>query len=274
MRSHGRAAYLRSGVWSAKAIEEASRYGEVVVVADGESARYTTIPDMETWRVPEYAAYLQYTDNETVNGVELLTVPKRFGLPIVCDMSSSLLTRTLDITQFDVIVAATQKNIAPAGGAVIIIHEAMLEREPFDFTPTIFQYRYLERDGSMPNTPPTFTWYMMGKMLEWIEQQGGIAEMEARAMRRSSLLYNYLDHTGFYHNRVDKRYRSRLNIVFSLENESLNDTFLKEAEQADLTNLKGHRLAGGMRASLYNAMPEAGAKALLEFMQDFERRYG
>lgn len=264
--------YVVTGSWSKKALAEARRYGEVRVVASSEQDKFTTIPDPSTWQIDPDAAYLHYTANETIEGVEFPFVPKT-DLPLVTDMSSNLLSRPLDVSQFGLIYAGAQKNMGPAGICIVIVRQDLV-RDPLPVIPSIWDYRLQAKEGSMLNTPPTYNWYVLGLVLEWLREQGGVAAIEKRNIEKADLLYQAIDRSDFYHNPVDPRYRSRMNVPFTLADPSLDAVFLKEAEAQGLVNLKGHRSVGGMRASIYNAMPIEGVRALVDFMQEFERRYG
>ncbi len=262
--------YLHTGIWSAKAMQLAKRYCDINMVCSSEQSNFTTIPDKNDWQLDSKAAYVYYTDNETIGGLEFPFTPDVTGVPLVSDMTSSILSKTIDVSRFGLIFAAAQKNIGPAGMTVVIVHKDLLG-EVLPFTPDLFDYRLQTQEKSMLNTPPTFNWYMAGLMFDWIKQQGGLDELEKRNQRKSSLLYDFIDASSFYQNHIDAVYRSKMNVVFSLTDENLTDDFLKQAESNGLHALKGHRLAGGMRASLYNAMPESGVKQLVDFMREFER---
>ncbi len=264
-----RADYLNTGLWSKKAIAEARRYGEVNVAASSEETGFTTIPPPETWQLSEDAAYLHYTPNETINGVEFPFIPES-PAPLVADMSSTILSRPLDVSRFGIIYAGAQKNVGPAGLTVVIVDPSILQ-EPLPMTPTLYQYRVHIENGSMYNTPPTFSWYVAGLVLQWLKRQGGLAAMGERNRRKAQMLYDAIDASDFYHNPVDPSCRSWMNVPFILADTSLDKRFLEEAEKAGLVGLKGHRLVGGMRASIYNAMPIEGVEALIDFMKEFER---
>ncbi|HEX6998710.1 MAG TPA: 3-phosphoserine/phosphohydroxythreonine transaminase [Gammaproteobacteria bacterium] len=263
--------YVITGNWGKKAADEAARYATVNVAADAKDSRYTTIPDPATWRVSENAAYLHYTPNETIYGVEFQDVPEVSDAPLAADFSSTILSRPLDVTRFGVIYAGAQKNIGPAGLALVIVREDLIGRARRE-CPGVIDYAVMAKHDSMWNTPPTFGWYLAGLVFEWLKEQGGLAAMAERNRRKAEKLYAAIDASSLYHNPVDKRYRSWMNVPFTLADSSLDQRFLQEAEEAGLTNLKGHRSVGGMRASLYNAMPEEGVDALIAFMKDFERR--
>lgn len=267
------AAYVDTGVWSQYAIEEAKQYGEVQIVATGKSTNYTAIPEFDTWQLPKKTAYLYYTDNETVNGIEFPYIPET-DLLLVNDMSSNLLSRPFDVSRFGLIFACAQKNISLAGLTIVIVREDLLRCEPLSNTPNILRYAVHAKDKSLWNTPPTFAWYMAGLTFQWLKAKGGVEAMARINQRKAEKLYRFIDASDFYQNPVELPYRSRMNVLFSLAAKEVDKTFLAAAEKEGLTNLKGHRLVGGMRASIYNAMPEAGIDALITFMQAFEKRYG
>lgn len=273
LRDGQRAAYVNTGYWSAKAIEEARRFGTIDVVADGAASGYTAIPPRETWQLDRDAAYLHYTPNETIGGVEFHWIPETDGIPLVADMSSTLLSRPLDVSRFALIYAGAQKNIGPAGLTVVILREDLARGVPAR-VPTLYDYAAHIKAESMINTPPTYAWYMAGLVFDWIARQGGLAAMAERNRRKSGKLYAFIDASGFYRNRVTPECRSWMNVPFTLADARLERDFLEEARHAGLVNLEGHRSVGGMRASLYNAMPEEGVDALIAFMRDFERRHG
>jgi phosphoserine aminotransferase len=264
--------YVNTGIWSKIAIDEAKRYCHVNTVASSEEQGYTTIPPQAEWHSDPQAAYLHYVDNETVNGVEFSYVPKS-EVPLVSDMSSNILSRPIDVSQFGLIYAGSQKNLGPAGLTVVVIREDLIAEVP-TFTPTMLTYKTHVDNKSLYNTPPTFTWYCIGLELKWLKRQGGVEKIAEINQRKSDKLYQCIDSSDFYYNSVDPLYRSRMNVVFRLKDESLNETFLQESLAAGLAGLKGHSYIGGMRASLFNAMPEAGVDALIKFMQDFAKHYG
>lgn len=265
--------YLDTGIWSELAIKEAQRYCKVNVLASSKSSGYTTIPDTNTWQLNPKAAYVHYVDNETVNGVEFPFVPEVGEVPLVSDMSSNLFSRPFDISRFGLTYAGAQKNIGPAGLTLVFIREDLLERA-LPFTPSMFNYTLHAKEASMYNTPPTFAWYMAGLNFKWLKSQGGLNVMHEANQIKANALYRFIDGSDFYDNSVDPAYRSRMNVVFRLKNDSLNHQFLNEALEARLANLKGHELVGGMRASIYNAMPMEGVQHLIDFMTDFSRRFG
>ena len=265
--------YVVTGNWGEKAVQEAERYIRVNVAATGKASKFTTVPDPKTWNVSSSAAYLHYTPNETVFGVEMHTVPQVSDAPLVADMSSTLLSRPIDVSRFGVIYAGAQKNIGPAGLALVIVREDLLGRARRE-TPGVIDYKTMAENDSMWNTPSTLSWYFAGLVFDWLKEQGGLEAMGKINERKAAKLYRAIDSSGFYKNPVDKAYRSWMNIPFTLANPELDKPFLQEAKAAGLTNLKGHRVVGGMRASLYNAMPEAGVDALTAFMADFAKRHG
>lgn len=267
------ACYLNTGQWSIKAIAEARRYLEVEVLADEQGSNYTTVPEAGSIKVPGGAAYLHYTPNETIGGVEFHYVPDSGSALLVADMSSTILSRPVDVGRFAVIYAGAQKNIGPSGLTVVIVRDDLLGRAR-KLTPTILDYSAMASAGSMPNTPPTFAWYVAGLVFEWIEAGGGLEAMGERNAAKASKLYGFLDASDFYTNPVHPACRSWMNVPFTLAEPELDKQFLQQAREAGLANLEGHRSVGGMRASLYNAMPMAGVNALVSFMQDFERRHG
>jgi len=265
--------YVVTGNWGEKAVQEAERYIRVNVAATSKASKFTTVPDPKTWQVSSSAAYLHYTPNETVFGVEMHSVPEVSDAPLVADMSSTLLSRPIDVSRFGVIYAGAQKNIGPAGVALVIVREDLLGRARRE-TPGVIDYKTMAENDSMWNTPSTLSWYFAGLVFDWLKEQGGLEAIGKINERKAAKLYAAIDGSGFYKNPVDKPYRSWMNIPFTLPNPELDKPFLQEAKAAGLTNLKGHRVVGGMRASLYNAMPEAGVDALIAFMADFAKRRG
>jgi phosphoserine aminotransferase len=265
--------YVVTGNWGEKAVQEAERYVRVNVAANAKAAKFTTIPDPRTWTVSKSAAYLHYTPNETVFGVEFHDIPEVSDAPLVADMSSTLLSRPLDVSRFGIIYAGAQKNIGPAGLAIVIVREDLLGRARRE-TPGVIDYKTMAENDSMWNTPSTLSWYVAGLVFEWLKEQGGLKAMGKLSERKATKLYGAIDTSGFYKNPVEKAYRSWMNVPFTLPDPALDKPFLLEAKAAGLTNLKGHRVVGGMRASIYNAMPEAGVDALIAFMADFAKRHG
>ena len=265
--------YVVTGHWSQKAVKEAGRFVDLNLAADASANGFTDVPDEAEWARSNDAAYLHYTPNETIHGVEFPYVPDAGAVPLVADMSSTLLSRPLDVTGFGVIYAGAQKNIGPPGLTLVIVREDLLGRSRAG-TPVTLDYEANARAGSMLNTPPTFAWYMAGLNFAWLLEQGGLEIMADRNQRKATRLYAAIDESGFYTNSVQPRYRSWMNIPFVLTDSKLDKKFLEDALAEGLANLEGHRSVGGMRASIYNAMPEEGVDALVGFMQEFERRYG
>ena len=272
-RGKKQADYLDTGDWSLKAIEEGQRYINVNTVASSADSNYTTIPPFANWQLNQDAAYLHYTSNETIRGVEFDWIPEAGDLPLVVDMSSDILSRPMDVSRFGLIYAGAQKNIGPAGLTIVIVREDLLG-QVLDGTPSMFNYQIYAETESMYNTPPTYAWYLSGLVFQWLLQQGGLEAIAQINQRKAEKLYAAIDASDFYHNPVDPDCRSWMNVPFTLANSELEKRFLDEAAQAGLMTLKGHRLVGGMRASIYNAMPEAGVDALIAFMRDFEAKHG
>ncbi len=265
--------YLDTGIWSKKAIDEAARYCEVNVVASSKDKNYTYAPSQDAWKLNPNAAYVHYTSNETIGGVEMFWTPKTGDVPLVCDMSSHILSRPIDVSQYGLIYAGAQKNIGPAGLTIVIVREDLIG-ETLTGTPTMFDYKTHADNESMYNTPPTYGIYMAGLVFKWLKAKGGLAAMEKTNIEKAGLLYDYLDQSDFYHSPIAVENRSRMNIPFTLKNSELDAAFLKQAQDNGLLQLKGHKLVGGMRASIYNAMPIEGVKALISFMQAFEKANG
>lgn len=268
------AAYVDFGTWGRIAVKEASRYCKVNLVAATPDDSRLGLVDAQHWAPYGDEAYFYYVDNETVNGIEYDHVPNTDGIALVSDMSSNLLSRPFDPNAYDLFFACAQKNLGPAGVTVVVMKDELLERSVLPSTPSIFNYKMQADASSFLNTSPTYPWYMCSLVFKWVLEQGGVAKMDRRAKARSDLLYSTIDASDFYVTRVDKHVRSRMNVVFNLQDESLCSVFVKEADQRGLHGLKGHRSVGGLRASMYNAMPLEGAQALLDFMRDFEARYG
>ncbi len=273
LRGRTAAAYVNTGAWSKKAIAEARRYCEVQVAASTEADDFTRCPRPEEIRVEPGVAYLHYTPNETIGGVEFPYVPDSGEVPLVADMSSTILSRPVEVERFGLIYAGAQKNVGPAGLTLVIVREDLLGGA-MDCTPTLCDYKVQAEAGSMYNTPPTYAIYMAGLVFQWLQRQGGLEGIAERNRRKAGKLYAAIDGSDFYHNPVEPRCRSWMNVPFTLADPELDGRFLAEAAAAGLVNLKGHRSVGGMRASIYNAMPEEGVDALIAFMADFERRAG
>ncbi|SOC55360.1 phosphoserine aminotransferase apoenzyme [Chromohalobacter canadensis] len=266
--------YLYTGIWGKKAIAEARHLAGAHVAASSEANGLTAVPRPEDIVLSSDAAYLHYTANETIGGLAFDYTPDVGDVPLVCDMSSSILSGPLDVSRFGVIYAGAQKNIGPAGLTLVIVRDDLLERA-LPNTPTMFNYRVMAENGSMFNTPPTYAWYLAGLVFDWLRHDmGGLEAMDRLNARKSEKLYAAIDASDFYSSPIAMPNRSRMNVPFVLADETLNGAFLNDAEAAGLLNLKGHRSVGGMRASLYNAVPEAAVDALVDFMREFERRHG
>lgn len=273
LRGHSTADYVNTGIWSTKAIAEARKYCDVNVVATDEANKFRGVPAFDTWKLNDKAAYLHYAENETIHGVQFNYIPE-VDVPLVADFSSSILSQPLDVSKFGLIYAGAQKNIGPAGIVVVIVREDLIG-EILPGTPTMLDYKVAADNGSMYNTPPTFSWYLSGLVFKWLKNLGGLGKMAEINQRKAAKLYAAIDDSdGFYHNPVIRTYRSIMNVPFTLADASLDKTFLKDAEERGLLNLAGHRSVGGMRASLYNAVPEEGVDALVDFMKDFQQKLG
>jgi phosphoserine aminotransferase len=264
--------YVNTGAWSKKAIGEAKRFCKVNVAADAAASNYFNVPPESEWQLTPGAAYLHYTPNETISGVEFPFVPG-VAVPLVADFSSTILSRPIDVSRFGLIYAGAQKNIGPSGICVVIVRDDLIGKAQ-SCTPLVFDYAAMAADGSMLNTPPTFGWYFAGLIFKWLKRQGGLAAMAARNQAKAQLLYAAIDTSGFYRNPIARDCRSWMNVTFTLPKPQLEKVFSSEAAQAGLVNLDGHRSVGGMRASIYNAMPIEGVTALVDFMRDFARRNG
>ncbi len=273
LRGKDRADYINTGQWSKKAISEAKKYCKVNVAASSEADGYTRAPKQSEWKLDPEAAYVHVTTNETIGGVEFHWVPETGGVPLVADMSSHILSRPMDVSRYGLIYAGAQKNIGPAGVTIVIVRDDLLG-QALPVTPTVFDYKVQAENDSMSNTPATYGIYVAGLVFQWLKKLGGVAKMEQINRAKAALLYDYLDQTEFYHSPVAKDDRSLMNVPFTLRNAELDKGFLQGTEAAGLTQLKGHRSVGGMRASIYNAMPVEGVRALVQFMREFERRHG
>ncbi|MEE9351611.1 MAG: 3-phosphoserine/phosphohydroxythreonine transaminase [Thiotrichaceae bacterium] len=270
--SKRKADYVNTGAWSKKAIAEAKRFGEINVVASSEDTSFTTVPAFDTWTLDPEASYVHYTPNETIGGVEFGWVPETGDVPLVADMSSTILSRPIDVSKFGLIYAGAQKNIGPAGLTLVIIRQDLIG-DAIEGTPAMFQYATHANNDSMYNTPPTYGWYLAGLVFQWIKQIGGMSAIAEINERKASKLYAMIDGSSFYNSPVDVEYRSWMNIPFTLKDAGLDADFLAQAADKGLITLKGHRSVGGMRASIYNAMPEEGVDALISFMQEFESNH-
>ncbi len=264
--------YINTGQWSKKAIKEAQRYCEVNIVASSEDSNFTTIPPVDSWQLNKEAAYFHYTPNETIGGVEFASIPLG-EVPLVADMSSTILSRPIDVSAYGVIYAGAQKNIGPAGLTMVIVRRDLLDRARPE-CPTMLAYKTAAENDSMYNTPPTYSIYLAGLVFQWLKKQGGLQAIETINRRKADKLYSYIDGSGFYANPVEPVSRSLMNVPFTLANADLDKSFLALSEQAGMLNLKGHRSVGGMRASIYNAVPEEAVDTLIDFMKDFAQRNG
>ncbi len=272
-RGKASADYLNTGEWSKKAIKEAKKYGAVNVVASSEDKNFSYAPTQDAWKLDPNAAYVHYTPNETIGGVEIFWTPETGNVPLVADMSSNILSRPIDVSKFGLIYAGAQKNIGPAGLTIVIVREDLLG-ETIKGTPTMFDYKIAADNDSMYNTPPTYAIYIAGLVFKMLKAKGGIAAMEQVNRAKAKLLYDALDTSSFYHSPVAVENRSLMNIPFTLKNAALDDEFIKGAKARGMVQIKGHRSVGGMRASIYNAMPVAGVQALVDWMKEFEKLHG
>ena len=265
--------YVHTGEWSKKSIKEAKKYATVNVAATSEDQSFTYIPDRATWKLTPDAAYVHVCTNETIGGVEYQWTPDVGDVPLVADMSSHILSRVIDVSKYGVIYGGAQKNIGPAGLTIVIVRDDLLDRA-LPITPSAFHWQEQAAADSMLNTPPTYAIYIAGLVFEWLQAQGGVAAIEQRNVAKANLLYDYLDRSAFFRNPVRKQDRSRMNVPFKLRDEKLDEAFLKGAKDRGMVQLKGHRAVGGMRASIYNAMPVEGVQALVAYMGEFERAHG
>jgi len=265
------AGYLLTGIWSKMALLEAQKLKNAYVVTSDETNGYKSIPDPKSWQIKNKTSYLYYTPNETVNGVRFPYVPDVAGIPLIADMTSCLLSEPIDITQFGLIFAGAQKNIANAGMTVVIVRDDLLATVPNPVIPTMLDYRIQAENNSLYATPPVFNCYLAAKMFSWVKEQGGVQALYEQNCKKAQALYQFLDATDFYTTTVSKEARSLMNVCFGLQKQDLEDQFIQQANQRGLCALKGHRVVGGFRASLYNAMPMAGVTALISFMADFAK---
>lgn len=272
LRGKTTADYFNTGQWSKKAIEEAKRYCDVNVVASSQDNNFTTVPDPSEWKLNPDAAYVHYTANETIGGVEFDHIPDTGDVPLVVDLSSTILSRPIDVSRFALIYAGAQKNIGPAGLTLVIVRDDLIG-DTLPGTPVTFDYKVQADNDSMYNTPPTYALYIAGLCFQWLKELGGLSAMGEINQRKAEKLYAAIDGSDFYQNPVNPQYRSWMNIPFTLTNADLDSDFLSGAKAAGLVTLKGHRSVGGMRASIYNAMPEEGVDALITFMQEFAAQH-
>lgn len=264
---------LATGDWSKKAIKEAKKYAEVNVVADTSEGGFTDVPKQGSFEVDKDAAYLHYCTNETIRGLEFNYIPESGDVPLVADLSSTILSRPFDVEKHGVIFAGAQKNMGPSGIVVVIIRDDLLEKARPE-TPSVWDFTQQAAADSMLNTPPTFSWYLLGLTLDWVRENGGLEGMAKRNKAKADALYSYIDGSGYYSNPVAPEVRSWMNVPFLQKNPDLDKQFVAEAAAAGLMNLAGHRSVGGMRASIYNAMPLEGVNALVDFMKDFAQKNG
>lgn len=272
LRGKTTADYVLTGEWGKKAISEAKKYCTVNLAASSESQKFASIPAFESWSLNKDAAYVHYTPNETIGGLEFHWVPNTGNVPLVADYSSTVLSRPIDVSRFGLIYAGAQKNIGPAGVTLVIVRDDLLG-DALPITPSVFDYAKQADADSMLNTPPTYGIYLAGLVFKWLKAKGGVSAMAAINERKATKLYAAIDASSFYSNPVERSSRSWMNVPFILANADLDKEFLSGAASAGLTTLKGHRSVGGMRASIYNAMPEAGVDALIAYMADFEKRH-
>ena len=262
-----------TGEWSKKTIKEARKYCAVNVVASAKDGGYTSIPKRDTWKLDPEAAYVHVCSNETIGGVQYHFTPEVGSVPLVADMSSDIMSRPVDVSKFGLIYAGAQKNLGPAGLTIVVVRDDLLGRE-LPITPSAFSYKEQAEADSMLNTPPTYAIYVAGLVFQWIKQRGGLAAMAEHNERKAKVLYDYLEASSFYRSPVAPDCRSLMNVPFKLKDEALDEAFLKGAQARGMLQLKGHRSVGGMRASIYNAMPIEGVQALVAYMQEFEKQHG
>ena len=273
LRGRTSADYVNTGEWSKKSIKEAAKFAKVNVAASSESTNFDRIPKRETWKLDPNAAYVHICSNETIGGVEYHFTPNVGDVPLVADMSSSIMSRPVDVTKYGLIYGGAQKNIGPAGVTLVIVRDDLIG-QALPITPSAFDYKQQADNDSMLNTPPTYAIYIAGLVFNWIKAQGGLAGIELRNRAKAKLLYDALDASEFFSSPVAREDRSLMNVPFKLKDESLDAEFLKGAQERSMIQLKGHRSVGGMRASIYNAMPIEGVQALVAYMKEFEARHG
>ena len=267
-----KANYVVSGYWSKRSYQDALPFGDMSIAASSESIGYTKAPDLKEWKIDSSASYIHFCSNETIHGVEYFDLPSVKTIPVVADMSSHILSRPVDISQFGVIYAGAQKNIGPAGLTIVIVRDDLLEVAS-PLTPSVFNWKTQAENQSIINTPTTYSIYMAGLVFEWLIELGGLAAIEKQNIKKAELLYNYIDSSDLYSNPIDIKNRSRMNVPFRIQNEDLHASFVTGAENLGMIGLKGHRLVGGIRASIYNAMPIEGVQALVDYMKDFEKSH-
>jgi len=273
LRGNKSADYIHTGEWAKKAISEAGKFCSVNVAASSADRNFSYVPKQSVWKPGPESAYVHITSNETIGGIEYHWLPDTGGVPLVADMSSHILARPLDVSRFGVIYAGAQKNIGPAGLTIVIVREDLIG-QAMPGTPAMFDYKIHAENDSMYNTPPTYALYIAGLVFQWLKKMGGLGRMEKVNLLKAGLIYEFLDASRFFSSPVAKDDRSIMNIPFRLRDDALDEEFLKQAKARGLVQLKGHRSVGGMRASIYNAMPVEGGKALVQFMREFEARHG
>ena len=273
LRGHRSADHVVTGEWSKKSLQEAARYGGVRIAASAEASGYTRVPKQSEWTLDPDAAYVHICANETIGGVEYHWTPDTGEVPLVADMSSNFLSKPVDVSRYGLIYGGAQKNIGPAGLTIVIVREDLIG-QALACTPSAFDYRVQSDAGSMYNTPPTYAIYIAGLVFQWLKAQGGLAAIERRNIAKAALLYDCLDSLPFYRVPVAREDRSRMNVPFKLHDPALDAAFLQGAEERGLMQLKGHRLLGGMRASIYNAMPVEGVQALVDYLREFAAAHG
>lgn len=269
----GRADYVLSGEWSRKSAKEAATYGQVSIAASSEAGRFTSVPKRADWKLDPGAAYVHICSNETIGGVQYHWTPETGDVPLVADMSSDILSRPIDVSRYGLIYAGAQKNMGPSGVTVVIVRDDLLGHA-LPITPSAFNYKVQAEADSMYNTPPTYAIYIAGLVLQHVKKLGGMPAMEEHNRAKAKVLYDFLDASSFFRNPVAPEDRSLMNVPFKLKDESLDDAFLKGAQARGMIQLKGHRIVGGMRASIYNAMPIEGVQALVAYMREFEKEHG
>jgi phosphoserine aminotransferase len=269
----GRADYVLTGDWSKKSAKEAKTYGQINTAASGEAGKFTSIPKQAEWKLDPGAAYVHICSNETIGGVQFHWTPDTGSVPLVADMSSDILSRPIDVSKYGLIYAGAQKNMGPSGVTVVIVRDDLLGHA-LPITPSAFNYQLQAENDSMYNTPPTYAIYIAGLVLKHVKAMGGMPAMEEHNKAKAKILYDYLDASSFYRNPVAPEDRSLMNVPFKLKDDALDEAFLKGAQSRGMIQLKGHRSVGGMRASIYNAMPVEGVKALVQYMKEFEAQHG
>ena len=273
LRGRAGADYINTGEWSKKSIKEAGKYCKVNVAASSEGDNFTSVPPRESWKLDPNAAYVHICSNETIGGVEYHFTPDVGDVPLIADMSSNIMSRPVDVSRYGLIYGGAQKNIGPAGATIVIVRDDLIG-QALPITPSAFDYKTQADNDSMYNTPSTYTIYIAGLVFQWIKAQGGLVAMEAHNRKKAAVLYDYLDQTRFYSNPIARSDRSLMNVPFKLHDDKLDDAFLKGAQARGMVQLKGHRSVGGMRASIYNAMPIEGVQALVAYMKEFEASHG